>query len=243
MKRGIVYIAFEKEYDQCAAHSAVHARKVTDLPIHVFTNLKTSDPLWEKVPGVTFQRFPGKDQLWTRRIKLALDQYSPFDETLHTDADTAIHSEKFMEAFDILQGCDIAFPIHEGKESEWRLETKLYIRAIRTWNPTPPLFVYQGGVFVFKKNAAVRRFFSDWMEKWQVYSFRDMPPLMATVHTVKDVIVGILPSSMGFRNSEVIQHFFGWRPPKNKILPPFRKWNPDERSMRWKWDRDLRRWR
>lgn len=240
--RGIVYIAFEPGYDTAAALSALAARPLHDLPIHVYSNLKEGHPAWRKVGNVTFSRYPSRDALYGRELKMTLPLHTPFTETLHLDADTLIRDASFVEAFDALSTCEAAFPVHTMVESHERLRTPVYAREIAAYGLQAPLHVYQGGVFVHKRTEAAKRFFANWYEKWLVHRFRDMPPLMAAVHTT-DVPIGILPSSMGFRDSTVIQHFYGWKPPKNGVFPPFLKYNPDERTMRWHWDKNLTRWR
>jgi len=248
MTRGHLYIAFSKPYERTGAYSVKALRRYSDLPVHVLTDIpaRDRDELWYELNGVTFTHFPDSTDLTNRQVKTMLHNYTPFDQTLYTDVDTAIMSPDFKQAFDIVDKCDIAFPYYEGSASRNRIATAVYQRAVEAFGLRPIeniLWVYQGGVCVFNRNDNVRRFFEAWNEKWRVFKFRDMPSLMATVHTVENVSVGLLPHGFGFPDSKIIQHFYGWKPPKTSLIPPFPKLAPDERSMRWKWDKSLKRWR
>lgn len=233
ISRGHLYLVFGDQYEKAAVASIRALRNHSELPVHVVTNIP--EPLrkgWEGLPNVGFQLLDMPDRL-NRHIKTSLDLYTPFDETFYTDSDTLIHSAEFLEVFDILGTCDIAFPMHTRKESDNRLKTPIYQEALTQFNPKGPLFVYQGGVCVFKKNAAVRRLFKLWNEYWVMSKFRDMPGLVCAVHNVKGVAIGTLPRSIGFDHSKVVQHYYGWKPPKSAKMPQFVKDAPNEGKRRW----------
>ena len=233
MSRGHLYVVFGKEYERAAIASVRALRKVSALPVHIITNLRESEQShdWRGL-RITFKVLDMVNQQ-NRSVKTRLDKYTLFDETLYTDCDTIIRSKEFMTAFDILQGCDVAFPMHTRKESNDRLATKVYQQSVKAFSPTSPLFVYQGGVCVFKKNKRTTRFFELWNFYWSQTQFRDMPGLMCAVHNVRGVSIGILPRSFGFDNSKVIQHFYGWNPPKDGDMPQFVKDSANEKKMVW----------
>lgn len=231
--RGHLYLVFGSEYEKAATASIRELRKHSELPVHVVTNIPAVVRKgWEGLDKITFQELGIPDRL-NRHIKTQLDLYSPFDETLYTDSDTLIQSSEFMLVFDVLQGCDIAFPMHTRKESDSRLKTAVYQEAIHTFKPKGPLFVYQGGVCVFKKNEPTRQFFKLWNEYWAESKFRDMPGLVCAVHNIRGTTIGTLPRSIGFDHSEIIKHYYGWKPPKSNKMPQFIKDAPNEGKRRW----------
>jgi hypothetical protein len=233
MSRGHLYLVFGQQYELAATASIRRLQQFSDLPVHVITNIPEQRRRgWDSIDNITFELLEIPDRL-NRHIKTQLDMYTPFDETLYTDSDTLIHSKEFMIAFDILETCDIAFPMHTRKESVQRLRTAVYQEAIQMFKPKGDLFVYQGGVCVFKKNEAVRKFFKLWNEYWSCSKFRDMPGLVCAVHNIKGVAIGTLPRSMGFDKSTIIQHYYGWKPPKTDKLPQFIKDAPNEGKRRW----------
>lgn len=231
--RGHLYLVFGTEYEKAATASIKELRKYSNLPVHVVTNIpEFRRKGWEDIKEITYQILDIPDRL-NRYIKTQLDLYTPFDETFYTDSDTLIQSSEFMLVFDVLQGCDIAFPMHTRKESDSRLKTSVFQEAIRTFKPKGSLFVYQGGVCVFKKNENTRRFFKLWNEYWAETKFRDMPGLVCAVHNVKDVTIGTLPRSIGFDHSEIVKHYYGWKPPTSTKMPQFVKDAANEGKRRW----------
>jgi len=48
---GVVYVAFGRNYNHQAAFSAKSVRRLSDIPICVFTNIKM-EPAWDGLDGV-----------------------------------------------------------------------------------------------------------------------------------------------------------------------------------------------
>lgn len=234
MTRGHQYITFGKEYERAVLGSVNALRKFSKLPVHIVTNIPKNQlsAEWKKFKKITFTCLSLPDG-HNRHVKTRMYRHTPFDETLYTDCDTVIQSAEFMEAFNILESCDIAFPMHSLKGSTWRLKTKIYRRAIKQFKADDARFVYQGGVCAYKKNENTQRFFDLWHSYWNIFKFRDMPSLACVIHNITDVSIGVLPSTMGFDNSTIIQHFYGWKPPKSNDIPQFTKVCPNEGKMRW----------
>jgi len=233
---GHLYVAFGKEYDKQAAWSAVAARRFSDLPICVLTNLEKRDSKWEEVSDVTFKMFACADTD-NRDIKTSMHKHSPFNETLYTDTDTAIQSTKFIEAFDALAFCDIAFPLH-GIWEEGKQVTRLYRMAMDMFKVTKPLLVYQGGVCVFRKKVTTNNLFALWNEYWDRFGRgREMMCLACAAKNVKGVAIGMLSKEYGFPDSTIIQHFYGANAPKTELLPKITKNKEfDKKYGRGRWD-------
>lgn len=239
--KGHLYLAFGTEYDKAAAHSVKALRAYSDLPVRVLTNLPEADRnlLWNTIQDVSFKQF--KLGLHDREIKTRMIEYTPFKQTLYTDCDTVIHSDEFLDVFNILKKCDIAFPFHTPKESAIRLQTDIYKQAITELNVTQPnLLVLQGGICAFQHNDASKRFFSLWNQYWNLHQLRDMPPLVAAAYNIVDVAIGMLSKEFGFPDSKVIQHFYGWKPPKTSLIPQFEKKVVNESKGRWELRRCFR---
>jgi len=232
MTRGHLYIAFGIEYDKATAFSVATLRKHSTLPVCVLTNVKKRHPKWKECDNVKFVFMESADRD-NRDVKTRMVNFTPYDESLYTDSDTLILSNKFALAFDVLKNCDIAFPYYPGKQSAQRLATPIYREALAKFKVKDIPLVYQGGVCVFRRNDAVKKFFALWNEYWKVDRFRDMPPLVAAVHNVHGVAIGLLSQNYGFPHSDIIQHFYGWRPPKTGALPQFVKDAANETSRRW----------
>jgi len=234
MDRGHQYVVFGKEYEKACVGSVNALRRYSDLPVHVVTNIPKNQlsAEWKRIKDVTIQSL-GLSNSHNRHVKTLMINYTPFQETLYTDCDTAILSDKFMEAFEVLEVCDLAFPIHSLKESQDRLKTKVYQQALQMFKPEGNVMVLQGGVCVYKKNERAQKFFELWNSYWECTRFRDMPGLACAAHNVTGVSIGMLPSTMGFDTSEVIQHYYGWKPPKSSHIPQFMKDAANEGKMRW----------
>ena len=233
-EKGHLYLAFGKEYDTTAAYSVKALRRFSNLPVRVLSNLsaKIQHPLWDELQDVTFQRF--LPSIHDREVKTRMIEYSPFEQTLFTDCDTVIHSERFLEAFELLKGCDVAFPLYTANESRDRIKTAIYQQAIQAFKIVQTnLRVLQGGVCVFRNNKPAKAFFCLWNQYWKVHQLRDMPPLVATAYNVKNVSLGIMSKDYGFPKSSIIQHFYGWKPPKTNLIPQFTKTVVNEGKGRW----------
>ena len=232
MTQGHLYIAFDQEYDTLAAASVLNLRKFSQLPVCVLTNLSFDlrDDNWDDIKNVTFTEIPDKHN---RDIKTRMIDFTPFDETLYTDTDTLILSEQFMLVFDVLKFFDLAFPCHNIDESVRKFSSAAFKQAVIDFKIKLPALIYQGGVCVFKKNKQSKNFFNRWNSYWNVRKFRDMPPLVAAVQQSNNVNIGILPETIGFPDSKILQHFYGYRPPVTNKLPQIIKQWANETSNSW----------
>jgi len=239
MTRGHIYVAFGKEYDMQAAHSALAARRFSSLPILVLTNRseKERSDIWAKVTKVSFRRFklPDKEN---RDIKTKAVYYTPFDQTLFTDTDTVIQSSQFLKSFELLNSCDIAFSIDRIFQIGGKV-LRLYREAMNMFSINLPLVVYQGGVFVFKKNAPVEQLFSLWNTYWDKFGRgREMMCLACAAKNIEGVAIGTLSKDYGHLRSHIIQHFVGGNAVKTPLLPCIKKSKQFDKKYgpgRWDW--------
>lgn len=174
--RGIVSVAFGKEYANVAAASAQSVRQHCDLPIHVFTNVDVSAYNWPA--GVTFTHcdMPDEDN---RIIRTQLYDRTPFERTLLLDADVWITSDKIGLPFDYLDDFDACFVSYEdiGKYKD-SVAWKPILEALGFGGH----FVLAGGAIWFKRTPAMRRFWKLWHRFWQEDgASRDMPALFRAV--------------------------------------------------------------
>ena len=238
--RGVLYIAYGKEYDNVAAHSAKRIREFSDIPIHVVTNVSSKTNIWDKFINCSFTYINDKDES-NRVVKCQPDVFSPFDETLYVDCDTVVNTKKFLDIFDHIKCADIAMPVYTMENSFDRFRRlKLYKQAFQDFKiKEMPRVVYMPGVLVFKKNERTRKLFDTWYEYWSLRKLRDMPPLVCAVINNPDVIVAILSEKeYGMNRSSIISHYNGIRLANNKYLPNFKKpvvseWMPLGK-MEWK---------
>ncbi len=116
--KGIIYIAVVKDgrKEEQAIHSqlrmarqsAISMKEVHhDLPITLFTNLPTEPNDLVLFDNIVRSESP-LGNLWAYKHKCL--QESPYDRTLHIDADTYIMDE-IHEVFDVLDRFDFAIPM------------------------------------------------------------------------------------------------------------------------------------
>jgi hypothetical protein len=161
MTRGAVYIVIDlakskqgdyfndvntsdNYYFKLACKSANSLKKyMPDIPITLFTNL--NHDLLKDSPFDNFMDIPKPvEDVWESKFKCLL--LSPYDQTVHMDADTYV-CDKFYEVFDSLEKYDIASTMSVS------------------WNTRPSRVPFcfpelAFGVFWWRKNASVDRFFN-----------------------------------------------------------------------------------
>jgi len=172
MSRGIVYVAFGKEYDRLAAHTIAYSRRFTNLPILVLTNMKQRCLAWNGVKDIQFIEFD-LTQYENRHIKTSLIKYTPFDETLYIDADALIQREGVEKLFDMLGNADILV----CKCHYWTtILPNLYKKALLLTDTKLPLTIYHGGIWLCRRNEITIKLFDTWNSFWKMTgSGRDMP--------------------------------------------------------------------
>jgi len=156
-RRGFVYIATGEGYVAEAVQSAARLKEVmpgetvcliTDVPP------KNGSPFDLVIETADCVRGP---------IDKLLATQAPFEEVMFLDSDTYAVSD-FSDAFDILQGFDMAL-LQEVKRG-WHYELPGVPRVFAEFNT---------GVIVFRNSPEVREFFAEWRRQYE--ALRDKIPV------------------------------------------------------------------
>jgi len=190
MNIGVIYIAVNKKKGRSDGHaiksqyelaviSAKSVRKhVPNLGITLYTNLNVEfDEVFDNVVKV--------DQLETHHLmwqkKWEYLSTSPYDITLHLDADTYV-CDDFSEIFPLMDHFDMAIP----------MSPHYFSRKIgRVPKSYPEL---AGGMFIWKKNEKMIKFINDMIEelKNRRRYFTDEPYLRMLLYE-SDIRYSVLP--------------------------------------------------
>ncbi len=178
--RGLVYCAFGTEYDKVAAATISYSRKFTDLPIAVVTNVPETDrsSRWPKDVQFILLDMPIEEN---RNVKTDLIQYSPFQETIYIDSDAVIQRPGIEHVFDKLKNVDVMLHLAavESKIDISKFFIRHYVPVMEKYQISPPIRIYLGGFFAFKKSKGSFDFFWLWNHIWKKCGKgRDMPPLV-----------------------------------------------------------------
>jgi phenylacetate-CoA ligase len=183
-ERGIVYVAFGKEYDKVAAHTACYSRQFTDLPFYVLTNLKERSEKWNQVRNVEFRYIDEPDSS-NRAVRTSVVNFSPFEQTLVMDCDAVVRRPGIERIFDYLERSDLVFvELMKFPKVLDSFFEKFYKPFIDAFSISPESLVC-GAVFAFKKTDFSESFFRRWNALWTwAGKTRDMPPLMGVLETL-----------------------------------------------------------
>jgi glycosyltransferase involved in cell wall biosynthesis len=182
--RGIVYVAFGREYERIAAYTACYSRRFTDLPFCVFTNSTDRDPKWNEVSNVSFRVLNETDDI-NRSVKTSLPLHTPFDETIYLDVDAVLRKPGIERLFSLLEQHDLVFnEIMKFRGCHTAFFQKYYKPVIEKLSLLPRCLA-SGALFAFRKTDFTRQFFDRWNDLWCLFGkTRDMPALMGAVETV-----------------------------------------------------------
>lgn len=211
MGTGIVTLAFGEDFDRLAAAAFTYSRRFTALPIHVFTNMKNRSPAWDKLPDVTFQYFDLK-QNENRKIKLTMNQHTPFDDTIYLDADSVVQRPGIDEFVNYYNGKSLILGYNKTFKAGKKIYN-VYAQTMRKYGVKLPLRVYYGAIIAFKKTDGVDAFFKCWNKLWTTMgTAREMPALCCVVQKHKidkaDFPGGFFSGTHRVKTA-VIQHDYG----------------------------------
>ncbi len=233
--RGILYLAFGREFDKLTAASARYSRRFTDLPFCVLTNLKKQNIRWEYVDNVQFIYIDLPTNK-NRAIKVSLLEYTPFDETLFLDSDAVIQRSGIERLFNFLEEFDVCCQFFDtlyknDKNFEQDFIKKTYDKLARILEESYPIQLYAEAAILFKKTESCREFFVLWKEFWELMGCgRDMPAFSFAVKWLQNrvkIFNGITKFATNKEdNNYFIQHkgFEGFE--KKFGLPNYIDWNP-----------------
>lgn len=198
MNRGIVYVAYGDNAIREATESIKSLKQYNNLPIAVISDrtIKGTEPIIFREAG------PG-----ARWAKLMIDIFSPYDYTLYLDADTRIKGD-LSAGFDILQDdWDLAIAPSGRQNADvlGNLDEKDRQYTFETLGTTHPLSL-QAGVFFFKKNEQVLRFFDKWRVEWGKFFNQDQG---AMLRALQQVPLRVWLLSNDWNGGEMIEHRFG----------------------------------
>lgn len=166
--RGIITVAFGKEYDKIAAHTAEITRRHTNLPICVVTNLMTNErhEKWEEVLNVSFV-YLHWSQSGNRKAKLQLQRFTPFEDNIYIDADALVQLPHVEKLFDCLSSCSIGVQ-HYMDVTKTEKTVKICRTHMRKCGIEPPMHVYCGGFFVWRNSNSIitNGLFPLWYRNW-----------------------------------------------------------------------------
>ncbi len=143
----------------------------------------------------------------SRWAKVMLDRWSPFSETLYLDADTRVQGD-LTAGFDMLNdGFDMVITpsAQQAGGNMWHIapdEREATFSAYQCGD----VLQLQGGVFWFKRNEAVSRFFDEWRAAWLRWQHYDQAALLRALR-VAPLKIHLL--GRPFNGGSVVQHRHG----------------------------------
>ena len=186
-EKGIVYCAFGTEYDKVAAATVSYSRKFTQLPITVLTNVPEKDrsSRWPKDVQFILSDLPTDEN---RNAKTNLILHTPYQETIYIDSDAVIQRPGIEKVFDYLIKADVMLHLAavEPKIDISKFFIHHYVPVMKKYHVDPPIRIYLGGFFAFKRSKGSVEFFELWNHIWKKCGQgRDMPPLVVAAKTVQ----------------------------------------------------------
>lgn len=233
MSRGILLVAFGKEYDRIGAACAKVSRRNTNLPFYVLTNLHPSKRslVWKDVSNVSFQIFDWPVDR-NRAAKTRLPLVSPFDLSLYLDCDCVIQKKGVDEIFYLMEnfGYDVVLNRYIFWERGDKV-LKIYRRAMRQFKVGLPITIWNGGLVAFRREAGGDQLFALWNRMWKEFGRnREMPCLACAVaQSLGSFPIGLFPTNFFASDvldeNAVVQHHCPGFVEKFK-LPQWERWVP-----------------
>jgi len=229
MSKGFLYVVFGEEYLTPFKTSAKYLKKVSKLPLAVITNLKTLTK--KDVPEVDIVRYVDLDTNRNRVIRTKAIDYTPFDQTLMTDADSIPISRSVDSLFQNLNTHDFGFQLVKEYTD---MIPRIYGHAIYKTRITTPLVVYSGGIILFNKNEKCERFFTTWHNYWKLTGEgRDMPALTCAIKN-SDINFFLVDHCIDREIGPNTKIFHAYGDHDKTIIPTFNKNKPfDNRRDLW----------
>ncbi len=185
-EKGIVYIAVGAAFVKDAERSARSARqRHPGLPICLFSDVASREPVFDLW-------FEIKDA--HRRSKLDCIMRTPFDKTLYLDADTRVIGS-IEEPFGLLDRYDLAACHVENRHPVTSATARLTPEKV-----DPGFTGFNGGVFYYRMNDQMRRFFESWAAEYKRQNAKFDQPIMRTLlWETPDVKVIAIPPEYNVR--------------------------------------------
>lgn len=185
-ERGIVYIAVGASFVRDAERSARSARRQhPELPICLFSDVPSHDPVFDIKREI---RTPH------RRSKLDCIIETPFRDTLYLDSDTRVVGS-IIEPFGLLGRYDLAACHVENRHPVSSATSRLKAESV-----DPGFTGFNGGVFYYRTNDGVRRFFERWAEEYKRENAKwDQPIMRKLLWEMPEVKVIAIPPEYNIR--------------------------------------------
>ncbi len=185
-QKGIVYIAVGETFVRDAERSARSARRQhPDLPICLFSDVPSNDPVFDIRREI-------KDS--HRRSKLDCITQTPFRDTLYLDSDTRVIGS-IIEPFGLLERYDLAACHVENRHPVSSATARL-----KAENVELGFTGFNGGVFYYRMNDVVRRFFENWAEDYKKENAKwDQPIMRKLLWNMPEVRVIAIPPEYNVR--------------------------------------------
>lgn len=185
-ERGIVYIAVGAGYVRDAERSAHSARKLhPELPICLFSDVPSEDPVFDIKRQITNPH---------RRSKLDCILNTPFRDTLYLDSDTRVIAS-IVEPFGLLGRFDMAACHVENRHPVSSATARLKPETVEAG-----FTGFNGGVFYYRMNDQMRRFFERWSEEFRRENAKwDQPIMRRLLWEMPEVRVIAIPPEFNVR--------------------------------------------
>ena len=178
---GVIYVASGQRYVDEAAVSAKSLKKhMSDVPIHLHTDLPAAPEVFDAVSQITDCRYNCYD-----KVPPLLN--SPFEKTVFLDTDTYI-ADSFYEFIDLLD----------------RYDFLMCHTPVRDPNPiagVPSCFTeFNTGMLAFRQNERSRKVLEQWLKLYEEMGHKaDQPAFRKALWDSPEIRTYILPPEYNFR--------------------------------------------
>lgn len=199
--RGACLIAYGPKAEAEAQQCIESLLQFHDLPYAIASDVSGRHhvKIWQTDDYTDVQR--------SRWAKVTLDMWSPFDETLYLDADTRVQGsvEHGYEMLDDGWDMVITPSAHQGSDNMWHIapDEREYTYLLYECGDVLQL---QGGVFWFRRSAAITALFNAWRDEWRKWQQFDQAALLRAL-ILSPVKVHLL--GRPFNGGAVVAHRHG----------------------------------
>ena len=239
MTKGLLYVVFGKEYDRMAARCIAIARRFTNIPICILTNLEERDAKWNKIKNIEFRYIPLPTEE-NRDVKTRMIEYTPFDLSLYMDCDTIICNKGIEKVFDMLGNKDMLVQQYKIFKERGPV-LYVYKKMMKQTGTELPLVRYLGGFVLFGKNKRTYNFFHTWNGYYKIGTGADMPAFCCAIKNCNVFISVITDKDRVFaphqRRGYIVQHNFKGKLNHKYNIPKWEPWRvfdvDHDKNMSW----------
>lgn len=201
MSRGVCLIAYGENAEREAYNCIRSLRRYHDWPYLVATDGNNANCI--NLPSLNGYSAMQR----SRWAKVTIDQWTPYDETLYLDADTRVQGD-LMAGFEMLcDGWDMVITpsSNQADSNMWHVapDEREYTYLLYECADVLQL---QGGVFWFKRNAAITALFNAWRAEWHRWQQFDQAALL---RALRDAPIKLHLLGRPFNGGAVVAHNYG----------------------------------